>query len=64
MGIKDKNQGGSVASEGAMGDLTSPWDACHTNRDLSWEREARDTALAKQVVEAIAREMANAHMHF
>ena len=28
MGIKDKNQGGSGTSEGAMGgDLTSPWNA-------------------------------------
>ena len=65
MGNKDKNkdQGDSAtATEGALGDsITSPWDACHTNRDLSWEREARDDAPAKQVVEAIAREMANVH---
>ena len=33
-------------------------------RDLSWEREARDTALAKQVAEAIARAMAKAHTHY
>ena len=33
-------------------------------RNLSQEREARDVALAKQVVEAIAREMAKAHMHY
>ena len=50
---QDKNQGESAASEGAMGDLTSPWDARHTNHDLSWERKARDTALAKQVAEAV-----------
>ena len=65
-GNKDKNkdQGDSGTSEGATGgDLTSPWDACHTNRDLSQEREDRDTALAKQVVEAIAREMAKAHTY-
>ena len=31
---------------------------------LSQEMEARDTALAKQVVEAIAREMAMVHMHY
>ena len=47
MGNNDKNQGASAASEGAMGDLTSPWDVCHVNRDLSWEREARDATLAK-----------------
>ena len=67
MGNKDKNkdQGDSVATEGASRDsITSPWDAHHTNRDLSWEREARDAALAKQVAEAVAREMAKAHAHY
>ena len=67
MGNKDKNkeQGDSAtATEGALGDsITSPQDARYTNRDLSWEREARDAALAKQVVEDVAREMAKAHMH-
>ena len=62
MGKKD--QGDSAAIEEAMGDLTSHQDACHAKRDLSWEREARDTTIAKQVVEAIAREMAKAHMHY
>ena len=32
--------------------------------DLSWEREARDTTLAKQVTETVAREMAKAHAHY
>ena len=49
------------ASEGATADLTSPREACQTNRDISQEREARDAALAKQVAEAVAREMAKAH---
>ena len=44
--------------------ITSPWDACHTNRDLSWEREAQDTALAKTITEAVAWEMAKAHVHY
>ena len=35
------------------GDLTSPQDACHTNRDLSHEREARN-----------AKELAKAHTHY
>ena len=61
---KDKNQGDSAASEGAMGGLTNSWDACHTNRDLSQEKEAMDATLAKQVAEAIAREMAKAHTHY
>ena len=67
MGNKDKNkdQGDSAATEGALGDsITSPQDACHANTDLTWEREARDAALAKQVVQAIAREVAKAHVHY
>ena len=59
---KNKEQGDT---EGASADgITSPRDACRTIRDLSREREARDTALAKQVVEAVAREMAKAHTHY
>ena len=46
------------------GDVQSPWDACHANRDLSCEREAGEATLAKQVVEAIARQMAKAHTHY
>ena len=63
---KNKDQGDSAAvTEGASGDsITSSQDAHHANRDLSWEREARDAALAKQVAEAIAREMTMARMHF
>ena len=58
---KDKEQ----TSEGASGnDTLSPQDTCQANRDLSWERDARDAAIAKQVVEVIAREMAKTHMHY
>ena len=67
MGNKDKNkdQGDSGTSEGATGgDITNPWDAHHTNCNLSQEREARNATLAKQVVKAITREMAKAHMHY
>ena len=69
MGNKDKSQVDStMTTEGASGDLTSPRDACHTNRDLSWEREAReatrDATLAKEVAEAITREMSKAHAHY
>ena len=66
MGNKDKNKDqGDSATEGALGDsITSPRGACHTNRDLSWGREARDATLAKQVAEAIAREIAKAHAHY
>ena len=59
---KNKEQGDT---EGASADsITSPWDACHSSRNLSWEREARDATLPKQVVEAVAREMTKAHMHY
>ena len=52
-------------SNGAMGtNLTSPRDVRQAARDCSWEREARDTTLAKQVVEAVTREMAKAHAHY
>ena len=44
--------------------ITSPWDAHHTNRDLSLEREAQETALAKTITKAVAREMAKAHAHY
>ena len=44
--------------------LTSPRDVCQAAQDLSWEREARDTALAKQVAEAVKREMTKAHVHY
>ena len=48
-----------------MGDsITSPWDAHLAACNLSWEREARDATLAKQVVEAVAREIAKAHVHY
>ena len=60
---KDKNKeqdGESTSTEST----TSPWDACHTNRDLSQERKAWDTALAKTITEAVAREMEKAHVHY
>ena len=60
MGNKDKDR--EQTSKGT--DTISPQDACQANRDLSQEREASDATLAKQVVEAIAREMAKAHAHY
>ena len=50
-------------SEGGP-NLTSPKDVCQAAGDLSQEREARNTALAKQVAEAVTREMAKAHTHY
>ena len=47
-----------------MGDITCPQDARQAAGNLSWERQARDTALAKQVAEAIAREIVKVHTHY
>ena len=58
---KNKEQDGEPASAES---ITRPWDARHTNRDLSQEREAWDTALAKTIAKAVAREMAKAHAHY
>ena len=59
---KNKEQDGETATSAKS--ITSPWDACQTNRDLSREREARDATLAKTNTEAVAREMAKAHAHY
>ena len=61
---KEKNKEQEDGEAASAESITSPQDACHTNRDLSWEREARDAALAKQVAEAVTREMAKAHTHY
>ena len=64
---KDKNkdkepQDGETATSSEI--ITSPWDTCQSNRDLSQDREARDAALAKTIAEAVAREMAKAHVYY
>ena len=55
---------GNPNKDSDTGDITSLGDAHQAACNLSQEREARDAALAKQVVKAIAREMAKAHMHY
>ena len=64
---KDKNkdkepQDGETAASSKT--ITSPWDAHQSNRDLSQDWEARDAALAKTIMEAVAREMAKAHVQY
>ena len=63
---KDKEQDRETAT--SVKSITSPQDAHQTNRDLSWEREARNTTrditLAKTITEAVAREMAKAHVQY
>ena len=55
---KDKTKDGeTTASETQDGH----WDA---QRDHSQDQEARDTALAQTITEAVTREMAKAHAHY
>ena len=61
---KDKNkdkehQDGETTASSET--ITSPQDACQSNRDLSQDQEARDASLAKTIAEAVARETAKTH---
>ena len=61
------NKDSESGATGAGAESTTTRDARnthHTAQDLSREREARDATSAKQVVEAVAREMAKAHAHY
>ena len=62
---KEQHNGETTASSKT---ITSPQDAhrdaCQSNRDLSWDHEAWDVALAKTIAKAVAREMAKAHAHY
>ena len=62
---KEQHDGETTASSKT---ITSPWDACRdarqSNRDLSQDHEAQDATLAKTITEAVAREMAMAHVHY
>ena len=64
---KDKNkdrehQDGETTASSKT--IISPPDACQSNRDLRWDHEARDAALAKAITKAVTREMAKAHAHY
>ena len=64
---KDKEQyDGETAATSET--ITSPQDICcdahQSTRDLSRDGEARDATLAKTITEAVAREMAKAHVHY
>ena len=61
---KDKNKEQDGETSASAESITSPQDACQTNRDLSQEREAWDATLAKTITKAVAREMAKAHAHY
>ena len=59
---KDREQDGETTTSSET--ITSPWDARQSNRDLSWDHNARDAALAKKITKAVTREMAKAHVHY
>ena len=60
---KDKEQQDGETATSAE-NITSPQDTRQSKRDLSQDREARDAALAKTNAEAVAREMAKAHVQY
>ena len=49
---KDKHKDGETAA------------SSETNRDHSWDQEARDATLAQTIAEAVTREVAKAHAHY
>ena len=58
---KDKHKDGETADNSE----TNPQDGCRDSwRDHSQDQEARDTALAQTIAEAVARETAKAHVHY
>ena len=64
---KDKNkdkehQDGETAASAES--ITRPWDTHQSNRDHSWDREAKDTTLTKTITKIVAREMAKAHAQY
>ena len=61
---KESDSGTTEASTSTESAAKDARDTHHAANDLSWEREARDAALARQVAKAVAREMAKAHTHY
>ena len=58
---KDKEQDGETAASETS---TNPQNTCQSNRDLSQDRDAQDTTLAKTIAKAVISEMAKAHVHY
>ena len=61
---KESDPGTTEASASTESAAKDARNACHAAHDLSQEKEARNAALARQVVKAVAREMAKAHAHY
>ena len=59
---KDKHKDGETA---ATSETNHPQDGCRdSRRDHSQDQEARDAALVQTIAEAVAREVAKAHVHY
>ena len=52
------------AIEGASASGDTSREACQANRDLRWEREAREATLASIITETVAREVSKAHAQY
>ena len=62
---KNKDKEHHDGETAATSKTNSPWDACwDSQRDLSQDQEARDTAIAQTIAEAVTREMAKAHAYY
>ena len=62
---KNKDKDHHDGETAATSKTNSPQNACwDSQRDLSQDWEARDVALAQTIAEAVAREMAKAHVHY
>ena len=57
-----KHQDGETTA--SSNTVTSPQDVHQSNRDISRDRKAQDSALAKTITKAVTREMAKAHVHY
>ena len=60
---KDKNKD-KEQQDGETAASAESITTCQSNRDHSWDREARDAALAKTIADAVTREMAKAHAQY
>ena len=58
---KDHHDGETADTSETNSPCNAHWDS---QRDLSQDQEARDTTLVQTITEAVAREMAKAHVHY
>ena len=62
---KNKDKDHHDGETAATSKTNSPWDGHRDSQgDLSRDQEARDTALAQTITEAVTREMAKVHVHY